>query len=99
MSTPPSRFWPGALTPLRVCLVVPCAVWRFLSSFAGRQISPDGMQPSRLPGSSFFCCLPLPKLVPGCARLAKSVFLFRISLTDEPEYCYEHSPPLSVVLL
>ena len=41
MSSPPSRFWPGDLTPLRASHVAPDAVWRSSSYPAGRRTSPS----------------------------------------------------------
>ncbi len=97
MNSPPCRFWPGALMPLQVFFAAPAAVWRCSSSDIGRRVSASGghciFHPNLLPG-------PLAaKFVLGCASLAQSVLLPRVSFADEPEYRYEHSPPVPVVSL
>jgi len=100
MKGPPGCFWPGALTPLQAVFAAYAAVWRCSSSDSGRRASPNGtghdhhaLRPSFLAG------LLAARFVLGCANLAQSVLLPRVSFTDEPEYRYEHSPPAPGVVL
>jgi hypothetical protein len=99
MNSPPSRFWPGALTPLRVSLGAQNAVWRSSSYHVGRRISPDDIRQGLLLGLSLPISLAIAILVWRCVELAPPNLRIHVSFADEPEYRYEHSPPQFVTSL
>ena len=99
MNSPPSRFWPGALTPLQGSLVAQDAVWRSSSYHVGRRISPDDIRQCLFVGLSLPLGLAVAILVWRCVELAPPNLRIPVSFADEPEYRYEHSPPQFVTSL
>lgn len=99
MNSPPRRFWPGDLTPLRASHVAPDAVWRSSSYPTRRRTSPsDTIRDPSLKVSVF-------------PRLAVATFVLRSagpheadpvlahsSAACKAEYRYEHIPPSASVL-
>lgn len=99
MKSPPSRFWPGELTPLQGLYAYRSADRRSSSYHLARRTSPSDTALNHSLKASIFHYLTVATLLFRYARHDRTdPVLTHSSATCKVEYRYEHSPPSASIL-